>query len=315
MKGIDATNLSPEDITKLESFVLNTIKNYSVDTIYFKDRNSKFLWNSKGHSNQVGEKDPADMRGKSDFDYFPEEFAQIALDVEKKIMETGEPVNDANEVWYKSDDEIVYLMSSKYPLYDEDGEIVGTWGVTRDITELKVMEHKLDQAYQKIQRYTRVDDLTGLYNRRYYTEYTEKIINIIEKRGDGRFAIVAIDVDDMAHINAQYNQACGDNLLRLVASNILINIDKTSTAFRNGDDEFVVLMPDADIEEAVELAKKIQKSISSEPLAISGMESERITASIGIAEFTQGMSITELMSSVDRKLFKAKRAGKNQLAY
>ena len=144
-KSDDTTNLSQENIQQLESLVLNTIKNYSVDTVYFKDRNSKFLWNSKGHSNQVGEKDPADMRGKSDFDYFPEEFAQIALEVEKKIMETGEPVNDANEVWYKSDDEIVYLMSSKYPLYDEDGEIVEIPAVSDERTIQRDLTFTLEQ--------------------------------------------------------------------------------------------------------------------------------------------------------------------------
>lgn len=314
MKEIDATNLSQENIQQLESLVLNTIKNYSVDTVYFKDRNSKFLWNSKGHSDQVGEPDPSCMRGKSDFDYFPEEFSQIAYDIEQKIMETGEPIIDASETWNKNDEEVIYLMSSKYPLYGDDGEIIGTWGVTRDITEIKLMEQKLEQAYQKLQRYSRVDDLTGLYNRRYYSEYLEKIISICDRREDGRFAVIAIDVDDMSSINERYNKQCGDNLLRLIASTILINIDKTSTAFRTGDDEFMVLIPDIEEEEALRVAKKIQNSISSEPLVIDSKQSESITACIGICIYKNGMSITEFVSQLDRRLFKSKRSGKNQIS-
>ena len=303
-----------DDIINIENLVLKTIKDYSVDTIYFKDRESKFLWNSKGHATQVGEANPDDMRGKSDFDYFPEEFAQISQEIEKRIMETGEPVIDKDEVWYKSDEEVKYLMSSKYPLFDDSGEIIGTWGVSRDITELKVMEHKLEQAYQKIQRYTRVDDLTGLYNKRYYSEYLEKIISIIEKRGDGKFAVIAIDVDGMSSINERYNKACGDSLLRMIASIILINIDKTSTAFRTGNDEFMVLIPDSDVNEGLEMARKIQKGISSEPLSVSIKETETITASMGVAEFSLGMSVTELMGKIDRNLFKSKRMGKNHIS-
>lgn len=313
MKELDATNLSQESISNLESLVLNTIKNFSIDTVYFKDRNSRYLWNSKGHADQVGESDPSCMRGKSDFDYFPEEFAQTAFDIEKKIMETGEPIIDSNEIWNKNDEEVVYFMSSKYPLYDEDGEVIGTWGVSRNITELKLMEQKLEQAYQKLQRYSRVDDLTGLYNRRYYSEYLEKIISICERRDDGRFSVIAIDVDDMSSINDRYNKACGDSLLRLVASTILINIDKASTAFRTGDDEFMVLIPDASDEDALKIAKRIQKSISSEPLVIDSKQSESITASIGICQYSSGMSITEFVSQLDRKLFKAKRQGGNQI--
>lgn len=313
MKDIDACNLSLDDSVALDKLVLNTIKNYSADTVYFKDRNSRYLWNSKGHANQIGVNDPLDMVGKSDFDYFPEEFARRAFDTEKKIMETGIPVIDSDEVWYRDDGNPVYIMSSKYPLYSDDGSIVGTWGVSRDITELKEMEHKLEKAYQKLQRYARVDDLTGLYNRKYYSEYIEKIFSIYEKRGSGQFALIAIDVDDMSHINHQYNQACGDNLLRLVASTILISVDKTTTCFRVGDDEFIVYIPDCDKEAALEVAMRIQKSISSEPLSIGIKEKANITACMGIAVYSSGMSITELVSDLDRKLFKSQRSGKNQI--
>lgn len=312
---IDARNLSDDQKSQLDNLVLKTIREFSVDTVYFKDRSSRFLWNSKGHADQIGALDPAEMIGKSDYDYFPEDLAHQAMEIEKKIMETGIPHVDDSEVWHREDGTTAYLMSSKYPLYGDDGSIIGTWGVSRDITELKSMEIKLEQAYQKIQRYSRVDDLTGLYNRRYYTEYLEKIVSIIDKRGEGKFALIAIDVDDMTFINNTYDLASGDNLLRLVASIILINIDKTSTCFRIGDDEFIVLIPDSDIDNALNVAKNIQKRVSSEPISVGVKDSGNITASMGIAMFNHGMSITNLMSDVDRKLFKAKRAGKNQIVY
>ena len=62
-----------------EKIVIDTIRKYSTDTVYFKDKESRFIWNSLGHIQQLGAKTPEEVFGKTDFDYFPKDFAQSAI--------------------------------------------------------------------------------------------------------------------------------------------------------------------------------------------------------------------------------------------
>ena len=296
MSGNDALHMKPEEIDKL---VVNTIKNFCADTIYFKDRDSRFVWNSQEHADQVGAKSPKEMFGKSDFDYFPKEFAENAKACEMKIMESGEPMLNIEEEWERGEEESMYFLASKYPFYNENHEVIGTWGISKDVTDLKRLEKALEKSYKKVQRLARVDDLTGLYNRRYFYENLERTCSIYDARHDDSvFSIIAVDVDNMKYINDQYDQQRGDDVLRHVASSMLNSIRRTDIAFRTGGDEFVVLLADCDKTDAVNVAKKIAENVSSL-----------------VATYEQGTDMSELISAADRKVYKSKRNGKNQISY
>lgn len=305
-------DMSQEQIDEL---VLDTIKFHCADTIYFKDKESRFLWNSQQHADQFGVKSPQDMVGKTDYDYFPEEFADKALEVEKQIIESGEPMLNIEEEWEK-DDEIRYLLASKYPFYNKEGEIIGTWGITRDITEMRHLEKELERSYKKVQLLARVDDVTSLYNRRYFYENLERICSIYDRREDETsFSLIAIDVDNMKFINDQYGQQKGDDVLRHIASAMRNSIRKSDICFRTGGDEFAVLLPDCDKTAAVNVAKAIAKNVSDQAVPLGESKFEKITISLGVATYVHGTDISEIISAADRKLYKAKRNGKDQLAY
>lgn len=300
---------------QIDELVLDTIKFHCADTIYFKDRESRFLWNSQQHADQFGVKSPQDMVGKTDYDYFPKEFADKALEVEKQIIESGEPMLNVEEEWEK-DDEIRYLLASKYPFRNKEGEIIGTWGITRDITELRHLEKELERSYKKAQRLARVDDVTGLYNRRYFYENLERVCSLYDRREDGvMFSLIAIDVDNMKFINDQYGQQKGDDVLRHIASSMLNAIRKSDICFRTGGDEFAVLLPDCDKNAAVGVAKAITRNVSEQAISLGESKFEKITISAGVATYVRGTDISEIISAADRKLYKAKRNGKDQLAY
>ncbi len=303
------------DQSEIDELVLHTIKFHCADTIYFKDTESRFLWNSQQHADQFGVKTPQDMFGKTDYDYFPKEFADKALEVEKQIIESGEPILNIEEEWEK-DDETRYLLASKYPFYNKKGEIIGTWGMTRDITEMKNLEKELERSYMKVQRLARVDDVTGLYNRRYFYENLERICSLYDRREDETsFSLIAIDVDNLKYINDQYGQPRGDDVLRHVASAMLNAIRKSDICFRTGGDEFMVLLPDCDKTAAVAVAKVIAKNVSDQAVPVGDSKFEKITISAGISTYVHGTDISEIISAADRKLYKSKRNGKNQLSY
>ena len=305
----------PATRERIDKIVIDTIRKYSTDTVYFKDKESRFIWNSLGHIQQLGAKSPEEVFGKTDFDYFPKDFAQSARETELTIMQTGMPIINMIEELMLDDDNVKYYMCSKYPLYDDNGKIIGTWGSSKDVTEQKNLEKELQISYSKMELLTRVDDLSGLYNRRYLYEELEKYASMyVEREDNSTFSIIVLDLDDMKFFNDQNGQQNGDLLLRYVADILLTNTRKADTCFRTGGDEFAVVLPDTDKLSALAVAKKIIQQISSEPFVY---ETKRVSVSgsAGVAAFNKNdPDITDILSRAERKLNKSKREGKNQVS-
>ena len=118
------------------------------DNIYFKDLSSRFIRVSKHMATWVGVAHPAEMEGKTDFDFFSSDHAQKAYDDEQRILRTGEPLIDMEEMETWPDGRITWVSSSKMPLRDQQGEVMGTFGISRDITARKEAEQQL-RATQK----------------------------------------------------------------------------------------------------------------------------------------------------------------------
>lgn len=305
----------PATRERIDKIVIDTIRKYATDTVYFKDKESRFIWNSIGHVRQLGANTPEEILGKNDFDFFPKDFAQSARETELTIMQTGVPIINMIEELALDDDNIKYYMCSKYPLYDEHGKIIGTWGTSKDVTEQKNLEKELQISYSKMELLTRVDDLSGLYNRRYLYEELEKYASMyVEREDNSTFSIIVLDLDDMKFFNDQNGQQNGDLLLRYVADILLTNTRKADTCFRTGGDEFAVVLPDTDKLSALAVAKKIIQQISGEPFVY---ENKRVSVSgsAGVAAFNKNdPDITDILSRAERKLNKSKREGKNQVS-
>jgi PAS domain S-box-containing protein len=113
------------------------------DRIYFKDRQSKFLRVSRALANRFGLGDPAEAVGKSDFDFFPRDFAQRTYECEQEIIKTGKPVIDLEERTVWADKTESWTLATKMPYRDARGSVIGTFGLSRDITDYKKAEEAL----------------------------------------------------------------------------------------------------------------------------------------------------------------------------
>lgn len=120
--------------------LLQTLLETVHDQIYFKDRDSRFLRVSRSMALKDKCSDPATLIGRTDFDRFTAEHAQPAFEMERLIMQTGEPVLDLEEKEVRADGSVSWVSTSKFPLRDSEGEIVGTFGISRNITEQKLAE-------------------------------------------------------------------------------------------------------------------------------------------------------------------------------
>ncbi|MBN1888126.1 MAG: substrate-binding domain-containing protein, partial [Thermoflexales bacterium] len=129
-----------------QQYILDTFMANVPDSIYFKDRDSRITHANPAHARGLGLQDVADEIGKTDFDFFPEEQARIKYELEQEIIHTGQPILAMEEPCAQRR----WVLTTKMPLRDEKGEIVGTFGISRDITELKRMQETLEKANVEI---------------------------------------------------------------------------------------------------------------------------------------------------------------------
>lgn len=120
------------------------------DNIYFKDRDSRIILVNKAYSEWMGGQSPDDYIGKTDFELFSEEHARDAFDDEQRIIETGVPIIGKVEKETWANGSITWVSTTKMPLKDGDGQITGTFGVSRNITQHVLNEIKLKQYTKKM---------------------------------------------------------------------------------------------------------------------------------------------------------------------
>jgi PAS domain S-box-containing protein len=157
-----------EDALALERHLLHALLNNIPDHIYFKDAESRFIRVSQAMAQWMGVEDTAQLVGKTDFDFFSQEHAQQAYEDEQNIMRTGEPLVGVEEKETWPDGRVTWVSTTKLPLRDEDGQIVGTFGISTDITARKQAEIERERLLVESERQARrlqetLDETATLY--------------------------------------------------------------------------------------------------------------------------------------------------------
>lgn len=185
-----------------EQFLLQTLLDNSRDYIYFKDGACRFIRASKALARSFGLDEASQMIGKTDFDFFSEEHAQQAYEDEQAIIRTGEPLGK-EERETRSNRPDAWVSTEKLPLRDKEGKAMGTFGISRDITERK-------RAEERVEYHIRLYATLSRINRSivYVKRQAELFDSICE-------SIVAIGKFQMAWIGLLDETCAG---IRLVAS-------------------------------------------------------------------------------------------------
>ena len=135
-----------EDALEHEQSLLNTFMDNTPDHIYFKDRESRFIRINKAQTNLFHLSDAKEAIGKTDAEFFTEEHAQQAYADEQEVIRSGKPMQakEEKETWRSGEE--TWVSTTKAPLFDRSGQIVGTFGISRDITQRVRAEAELQAA-------------------------------------------------------------------------------------------------------------------------------------------------------------------------
>ncbi|WP_028949772.1 sensor domain-containing diguanylate cyclase [Sulfurihydrogenibium subterraneum] len=157
------------------------------------------------------------------------------------------------------------------------------------------------------------DPLTGVLTRRGFNLILQKHFEISELTGLP-ISIIIADIDFFKRINDTYGHLAGDEALKHFVKIIKQNLRKSDYVFRFGGEEFIILLPNTSLEEAVAIAEKIRESLENTPLIYNGKEI-KITASFGVKEINPTEHTEKVIEEVDKKLYQAKESGRNKVVY
>ncbi len=465
-----------------EKHLLATLLDNLPDSVFFKDLMSRFTRINKATARWLGLNDTGEAVGKTDADFFSKEHAQAALADEQEIIRSGQAILGKEQLENWPDRPDSWVTVSKLPLYDAEGQLEGTFGISRDMTARKRSERALEDANAKLtgwvgelevrdresvllsemsellqtcvneeeaqkiisqfarnlfpnhagalclikssrnlvdttviwgdaataegvfapeqcwglrrgrlhyvgQAQTRPtcnhlrkefsgaylcvpmmahgealgilhlsskeagddaveaqlralaatvaervglalanlklrealrvqsirDPLTGLFNRRYMEESLERELRRAERNQKSVGAIM-IDLDHFKRFNDGFGHGAGDLLLREFGNLLRIRTRKEDIACRYGGEEFLLILPDATLEDIYRRAEELREAVKHLDLSSSGQSFGAVTASMGVAMFPEhAKSIESLLRAADTALYQAKAAGRDRV--
>ena len=227
----------------------------------------------------------------------------IALNA--RVFERREPfkgetrvIIDGRTRWYRAE---------SVPRGLEDGSTV--WeGVLIDITEQKEAEQALVKANRELERLANFDHLTGLANRRHYEDLAVREMVRVLRYG-GKVSQILLDIDHFKRVNDRFGHAAGDRFLVECSRLLEERLREADLLARLGGEEFVILLPESDLDEAMQLAEQLRIAIAGFSFTLVGP----VTASFGAAEWIAGESFSKWLNRADHAMYRAKRAGRNRV--
>lgn len=274
------------------SAFLTTLLDAMPDHVFYKNTKSEYLGCNKAYELASGISRKV-LIGKSDFDIYDKDTAQLFVDADQKVLFDAEEARSEETVIYPNGDRII-TETIKTRYLDSEGKIAGLIGISRDITDRKREQEKIE--------YLSVHDvMTGLYNRMYYDAELDRV----DSSRMLPYSIITVDIDSLKLTNDMFGHSEGDQLI-IQTANLLKKHCGNGIVARVGGDEFSILLPGVgdtelnDIIDGIHSQLEEERSSNSESPAL-------LSASLGYATKTRSeQTIAEIVNTAEENMYRRK---------
>ena len=209
------------------------------------------------------------------------------------------------------DADYMYQNVTMFPLVSNTGVTEKLCMLVYDVTDQALSKRGMERLNEELKIASRIDGLTGLFNRRYWQERFDEAFKLAKRRGKAGTAMM-LDIDHFKTVNDTYGHQAGDKVIKMLAQLIKKCVRETDLAGRYGGEEFAIILTDSDVQNAAIVAERIRRLAERLVVEHEG-ESISFTVSLGLAEFGP-LSTTSMMwlEQADQALYYAKENGRNQ---
>jgi diguanylate cyclase (GGDEF)-like protein/PAS domain S-box-containing protein len=320
----------PIDSRPLTEARLLAMVNASGDSFWESDAERRFVHLSDNMCRLMGY--PRDeLLGRSVLEFMTPEYRAVVTRHAKERRSGDNPLANSSPIrhegeFFRKDGARVWIETVSVPVFDDNGVHIGYFGITRDSTERKRVEHALRDANQQLEVQLRRiqelheqmreqairDELTGVHNRRHFVAVAENELERARRHG-AMLSLVMMDIDHFKNVNDAYGHPTGDVALKAVGSMLSATTRTGDLACRLGGEEFAVLLMGMGHDGAVERAERWRTTLAEMAIPADGI-TLRLTASFGVATFPhQAGTLVEMMKIADARLYRAKAAGRDQV--
>ena len=305
----------------LDQDILRTLTDNLPDMLWVKDVEGRYLFANKAICESLlMAKDTSEPIGKTDVFFALREratqpdnegwhtFGELCFNSDEVVIENNTPMRF--EEYGNVKGQLLYLEVHKAPFHDEEGNILGTVGSGRDITEMMQMKEELVKQKDTLYYQAHHDPLTDLPNRLLFQDRLDQAL-LKTRRSKHNVALLFIDLDNFKNINDAFGHDRGDLILQMIAKRINQSIRETDTLSRLGGDEFTLIIDDMlELSNITSITETILRVIQ-EPVTVNETQ-HYISASIGICiSCNKDISSTLMLKHADSAMYKAKECGRN----
>jgi diguanylate cyclase (GGDEF)-like protein/PAS domain S-box-containing protein len=280
----------------------------SVDSMYLVDRDCRYMFMNEGCLLRFG-LPLEDIIGKRYNDFHSGENSKQFAKTVEEVFETGKPI----QVEYQSERDQSYLLRTFSPVKDHEGKsIIAVTISSKGITDLKWTEGELRESENRYRELSIIDDLTQLYNSRYFYQQLKMEIDRA-----GRYkqplTLLVLDLDSFKQFNDAYGHVEGDQVLSRFGQVVKKCLRQTDSAYRYGGEEFTILLPMTTSTDGAVNAERIRTEFKKEKFSPVSGKDVHMTVSIGLAQYKPQEDMKTFVHRVDQLMYQAKKNGKDRV--
>ncbi|MDE6092565.1 MAG: diguanylate cyclase [Ruminococcus sp.] len=266
--------------------------------IYLKDEKGRYIFATHyWHHLEHADEPDWTIRGKTDVDIRKDKDNAIkAMEADIEILRSG--IGTSYTIMINEDGTREFFEVIKQPTRDEKGTVTGIIGLINNVTERELLRISLEESAM-------IDDMTGVYNRRFFEQYTAKL----EKSNERPVSIISADCNELKKINDTFGHLVGDEYIRMTALMFRMVVQNSGRIFRIGGDEFVIILPRKTAGEAETIVRKLQKEEQN-----FSVKNHNLSISYGVSCMENKTdSIIDIIDAADKHMYLNKAKYKNNI--